>query len=226
MDRHCGDPSQSMNFSLKSLVILAISGALSGEAKAIDSGFYNGSHVCNGALTLDDWEFRHEESSFEVFFRKTTASSFQKLELVAQDTDGGLLLVDRRGRPWIAVRFGQNGDSLQGRWLTGQGKPQSDCEPFTLSRSESAKARMNRLFGLLARPVPPSKRPGPSPRNSRNSRRSTCCRIWTSKPIASAMPRRRRASGGASTTPSASGSRNSPSNRRTPVIGPSGKCVR
>ena len=143
-----------MNFSLKSLVILAISGALSGEAKAIDSGFYNGSHVCNGALTLDDWEFRQEESSFDVFFRKTTASSFQKLELVVQDTDGGLLLVDRRGRPWIAVRFGQNGDSLQGRWLTGQGKPQSDCEPFTLSRSESAKARMDRLFGLLGEAHP------------------------------------------------------------------------
>ncbi|MHC2002669.1 hypothetical protein ACYQR9_19800 [Methylobacterium sp. CM6241] len=143
-----------MNFSLKSLVILAIFGALSGEAKAIDSGFYNGSHVCNGALTLDDWEFRQEGSSFDVFFRKTTASSFQKLELVAQDTDGGLLLVDRRGRPWIAVRFGQNGDSLQGRWLTGQGKPQSDCEPFTLSRSESAKARMDRLFGLLGETSP------------------------------------------------------------------------
>ena len=215
-----------MNFSLKSLVILAISGALSGEAKAIDSGFYNGSHVCNGALTLDDWEFRQEESSFDVFFRKTTASSFQKLELVVQDTDGGLLLVDRRGRPWIAVRFGQNGDSLQGRWLTGQGKPQSDCEPFTPPGARARRLAWIVSSVCLARPIRPSKRPGPSPRNSRNSRRSTCCRIWTSKPIASAMPRRRRASGGASTTPSASGSRNFPSHRRTPVIGPSGKCVR
>ncbi|WP_244474594.1 hypothetical protein [Methylobacterium sp. Leaf85] len=143
-----------MTFSLKALVVLAMSATVSGEAKAFDAGFFKGSHVCDGVSTLDDWEFRPEGSAFDVFFRKTNASSFQKLELLAQETEGGLILVDRRGRPWVAVRFGQNGDSLQGRWLTGQGKPQADCEPFTLARSESVKARIDRLFGLLGEARP------------------------------------------------------------------------
>lgn len=136
------------------LAILVMFGCLIGEAEAAESKFYRGTHLCNGALSLDDWEALPGQARFNVFFRRADGLSFEALELTAQSTGDGLLLSDGRGRPWLALRTQPDGERLHGRWLTSQGKPQSACEPFTVERTESVKARMDGLFALLGAAEP------------------------------------------------------------------------
>ncbi|GJE67237.1 hypothetical protein LNAOJCKE_4467 [Methylorubrum aminovorans] len=138
----------------RALAILVVSGGLIGGAGAGEAKFYRGTHVCNGNLTLDDWEFSPADARFNVFFRRADGQSFQALELTAQSTADGLVLSDRRGRPWLALRTQPDGETLHGRWLSYQGRPQTECEPFTVERTESAKARMDGLFALFGEAEP------------------------------------------------------------------------
>ncbi len=138
-----------MQIFARAVAIFAILGCLTGETEASESKFYRGTHLRNGALTLDDWEFISREARFNVFFRRADGLSFQSLELTAQSTGDGLVLFDERGRPWLALRTQPDGERLHGRWLTYQGKPQSECEPFTVERTKSVKERMDDLFALL-----------------------------------------------------------------------------
>lgn len=107
-----------MQIFARAVAIFAILGCLTGETEASESKFYRGTHLCNGALTLDDWEFISREARFNVFFRRADGLSFQSLELTAQSTGDGLVLFDERGRPWLALRTQPDGERLHGRWLT------------------------------------------------------------------------------------------------------------
>ena len=138
-----------MHFRAKALIGLLLASVVAAPAQADEATFYRGTHLCNGDRLFDDWEFQPSEARFRVYYRKTEGTSFQVLDLTAASAGEDLILSDRNGRPWVAARIAPNGEQLRGRWLTYQGRPQSECEPFTLERTASAKARMDSLLALL-----------------------------------------------------------------------------
>jgi hypothetical protein len=138
-----------MQVHTRAFAALLFASVIAAPAIADEATFYRGTHICNGNRSLDDWALEPSAARLRVFYRRIDGTSFETLELTASSAGDEVILSDPRGRPWVAARIASDGGQLQGRWLTYQGRPQSECEPFTLERTTSAKARMDELFTLL-----------------------------------------------------------------------------
>lgn len=126
---------------------------LVGQSQASEQSFFlSGTHVCEGRTKIDDWRITASDDGswrVDVYYRTPGYDSFQTLRLTGRPSVSNFILSDRNGRPKIAVSAANEGDSLTGMWLGYGGKPENECVPFRLERTDSAQARFDTLLQIL-----------------------------------------------------------------------------
>lgn len=117
-------------------------------ADEADTSYYAGSFTCGNTEYATDWNISRTLGgmvSVRVYYQRPGSSSSEWLDLAERSSGAEAILIDADGNPRIEIS--PKGDSLGARWLNGG--PSYECQPFSVTRTESQKARFDALFVLL-----------------------------------------------------------------------------
>lgn len=143
---------------MKNLLATVCAAALlvcSNSAHAAESEdvYYAGSFVCSGQEYATDWNISKGlsgEVATTVYYQQVDSNQVEWLELTERKGPNGHQLYDANGNPRIGLIA--DGQTIRAIWMAGA--PRSDCSPFAVSRSQSAKDRFDELFALMETPEP------------------------------------------------------------------------
>ncbi|MEW9614633.1 hypothetical protein AB3G45_12475 [Shinella sp. S4-D37] len=123
------------------------------RAEEAEDLYFAGSFVCFDREYATDWSVAKGlggEVATTVYFQRTDSNQVEWLELTERKGSDGHQLYDANGNPRIALIA--DGDTIRAVWKAGA--PDSECAPFTVSRSQSPRERFDELFGLMETPEP------------------------------------------------------------------------
>lgn len=111
--------------------------------------YYAGAFVCADREYATNWTVTQALGGSgidaKVFYQRDGSNEVQWIDVSEQMTADGNTLNDANGNPRIKVVA--DGDTIKGTWM--RGAPSSQCSPFSVTRSESPKARFDKLFALM-----------------------------------------------------------------------------
>ncbi|RCW23166.1 hypothetical protein DFR48_10735 [Ciceribacter lividus] len=125
----------------------------SAHAEESEDLYYTGSFVCSGQEYATDWNISKGlsgEVATTVYYQQLDSNQVEWLELTERKGPNGHQLYDANGNPRIGLIA--DGQTIRAIWMAGS--PMSDCSPFAVSRSQSAKDRFDELFALMETPEP------------------------------------------------------------------------
>ncbi|MDF1609356.1 hypothetical protein PZ897_14310 [Hoeflea sp. YIM 152468] len=131
----------------------ALLGAIPASAQQAQTLHYSGGFSCGKDDYATDWNVRKHvsgEVTIKVYYQQHGQGRVNWLDLTERKASDGMHLEDANGNPRLKVA--PDGDMIRATWMKGQ--PQSDCSIFSVSRSESPRARFDRLFTLLVAAEP------------------------------------------------------------------------
>ncbi|CDZ45458.1 hypothetical protein [Neorhizobium galegae] len=131
----------------------ALLGAAPASAQQAQTIHYSGGFNCGKDDYATDWKIRKNaagEIAVTVYYQQRHSGQVYWLDLTERKTSDGMRLSDANGNPRLDIVA--NDQTIRAIWM--KGAPQSDCSIFAVSRSDSPRDRLDRLFTLLDTPAP------------------------------------------------------------------------
>lgn len=115
--------------------------------------YYAGTFTCHDDRYQTDWVMSRDlsgESAVRVFYQEQGSQRVEWIDLAQRNSNDGTVLVDGNGN--IRLVISEDDGGFQAAWNAGA--PGRDCEPFNVTKTESAKTRFDKLFALLETAAP------------------------------------------------------------------------
>jgi hypothetical protein len=143
---------------MRSLVLAALTFAVLGNVAPVsaqgEEAFYTGTFTCDGATYQTDWRVAKGLEggiAATVYYQQQGDNRVRWIDLNEKSGGSGNTLNDANGDPRLGVS--SEGHTVSARWLKGA-PDHRRCEQFTVEKTETPRARFDKLFSLMEEAKP------------------------------------------------------------------------